>query len=228
MVDVANAVIVDVEGLSAVRQGEIEAARRMINRVENRFQMKPRKLIADTTYGAAKNHEWLVNTKGIEPHIPVFDKGVRGEDRLSRSEFTYDPEQDQYTCPAGKTLRQSWTASRAANAAPPKDGLYRYRARLVDCTGCPLKPRCCPNTPEKKLMRSVHEEARDVARAIAATPEYVISRCERKKVEMAFAHLKRILKLDRLRLRGPRGANDEFILAATAQNLRKMAKLMPA
>lgn len=93
---------------------------------------------------------------------------------------------------------------------------------------CPLKPQCCPETPSKKLMRSIHEEARDVARAIAATPEYRVSRCERKKVEMAFAHLKRILKLDRLRLRGPRGANDEFLLAATAQNLRKMAKLVPA
>ena len=48
-----------------------------------------------------------------------------------------------------------------------------------------------------------------------------------KKVEMLFAHLKRILRLDRLRLRGPTGARDEFLLAATAQNLRKLAKLIP-
>ena len=53
------------------------------------------------------------------------------------------------------------------------------------------------------------------------------SRRLRKKIEMLFAHLKRILKLDRLRLRGPTGARDEFILVATAQNLRKMAKLVP-
>ncbi len=66
-----------------------------------------------------------------------------------------------------------------------------------------------------------------MARDIAATDAYVTSRRERKKVEMLFAHLKRILKLDRLRLRGPCGARDEFPLAATAQNLRKMAKLMP-
>jgi len=227
-VDVANAVIVDVEGSGAIRQAEIEAAKRMIERVRDRFGMKPRKLIADTAYGAAKTLDWLVNTQRIEPHIPVFDKGERGQDRLSRSEFSYDAVNDRYTCPVGKPLQQYWTAARAAKALPPKDDLYRYFARKQDCVACPLKPRCCPETPSKKLLRSIHEEARDVARAIAATPEYKVSRCERKKVEMAFAHLKRILKLDRLRLRGPCGAHDEFLLAATAQNLRKMAKLVPA
>ena len=80
----------------------------------------------------------------------------------------------------------------------------------------------------RKVQRSVHEGARDMARDIAKTDAYLVSRCERKKVEMLFAHLKRILKLDRLRLRGPNGAKDEFHLAATAQNLRKLAKLIPA
>ena len=74
----------------------------------------------------------------------------------------------------------------------------------------------------------MHEDARDVARKIATTDAYLQSRKERKKVEMLFAHLKRILKLDKLRLRGFSGAQDEFLLAATAQNLRRMAKwLMP-
>jgi Transposase DDE domain len=67
-----------------------------------------------------------------------------------------------------------------------------------------------------------------MARDIAKTEAYSTSRCQRKKVEMLFAHLKRILKLDRPRLRGPNGARDEFHLAATAQNLRKLAKLFPA
>jgi hypothetical protein len=87
-----------------------------------------------------------------------------------------------------------------------------------------MKDRCCPNTPFRKIARSIHEAARDEARRIATTPEYIQSRRERKKVEMLFAHLKRILKLDRLRLRGLTGARDEFLLAATAQNLRRMAK----
>ena len=104
----------------------------------------------------------------------------------------------------------------------------RYRASKLDCEGCSPKPQCCPNAPARKVLRSVHEGARDMARDIAGTDGYAISRRERKKVEMLFAHLKRILKLDRLRLRGPCGARDEFHLAAAAQNLRKLARLIPA
>ena len=103
----------------------------------------------------------------------------------------------------------------------------RYRATKHDCGPCPLKERCCSNHPARKVLRSVHEGARDLARDIAQTDAYVVSRRERKKVEMLFAHLKRILRLDRLRLRGPCGARDEFHLAAAAQNLRKLAKLIP-
>jgi hypothetical protein len=77
------------------------------------------------------------------------------------------------------------------------------------------------------LPRSVYEGARDMARDIAKSEEGLVSRRQRKKVEMPFAHLKRILHLDRLQLRGPNGARDEFYLAATAQNLRKLAKLIP-
>lgn len=105
--------------------------------------------------------------------------------------------------------------------------MMRYRASKFDCDACLLKPQCSPNMPARKLLRSIHESARDMARDIAQTDAYVTSRRERKKVEMLFAHLKRILRLDRLRLRGPNGARDEFHLAAAAQNLRKLAKLLP-
>ena len=105
--------------------------------------------------------------------------------------------------------------------------MIRCRASTHDCAPCALKPVCCPGQPHRKVMRSIHEGARDLARDIAKTDAYVTSRRQRKKVEMLFARLKRILKLDRLRLRGPCGARDEFLLAATAQNLRKLAKLIP-
>src|SRR5262245_465951 len=111
---------------------------------------------------------------------------------------------------------------------PDRNGMLRYRASKLDCQSCSLKPQCCPNTPARKIPRSIHAGARDLARKIAKTDEYRTSRCQRKKVEMLFAHLKRILKLDRLRLRGPNGARDELHLAATAQTLRKLAILVPA
>src|SRR5262245_56443163 len=97
----------------------------------------------------------------------------------------------------------------------------------LDCDACALKPRCCPNALARKILRSIHESARDMARDIATTDAYITSRRQRKKVEMLFAQLKRFLKLDRLRLRGPNGARDEFHLAAAAQNLRKLATLFP-
>ena len=87
-----------------------------------------------------------------------------------------------------------------------------------------MKQRCCPNTPSRKIPRSIYEDARDVARTVCTTAAYEQSRKDRKKVEMLFAHLKRILKLDRLRLRGLKGARDEFLMAAAVQNLRRMAK----
>ena len=227
LIDTANAVIVDVEATRAIRQAEVGAARTMIDRVAARFGLKPRRLIGDTAYGAAPMLAWLVDDRGIAPHIPVFDKSARQDGIFSRSDFTYDDERDRYICPAGKELKRYRLAGRMAKAKPPKDDLYRYRASKTDCDHCPLKQQCCPREPMRKVLRSVHEEARDVARAIASTPAYEESRKQRKRIEMLFAHLKRILRLGRLRLRGPCGAQDEFLLAAIAQNLRKLAKLRP-
>jgi IS5 family transposase len=86
--------------------------------------------------------------------------------------------------------------------------------------------QCSPNTPMRQIPRDLHEDARDVARALAKTEAYQQSRRERKKVEMRFAHMKRIFKLDRLRLRGLSGAKDEVLLTATAQNLRRLVKFL--
>jgi hypothetical protein len=86
--------------------------------------------------------------------------------------------------------------------------------------------RCCPKEPARKIPRSIYEGARDAARALAGSKAFEQSRSDRKRVEMLFAHLKRILRLGRLRLRGPRGAQFEFTLAAIAQNLRRLARLV--
>lgn len=88
--------------------------------------------------------------------------------------------------------------------------------------------QCCPKADARKITREEHEDAREVARNIAKTKQYVISMRLRKEVEMLFAHLNRILGLEWLRLSGPSGANDDFLLAATAQLLRKLAKVFPA
>jgi transposase len=218
LIDLDHAIIVDVEATRAIRQAEVGAARTMIDRVEERFGLYPEKLAADRAYGSAEMLGWLVHERGIEPHIPVFDKSARTDGTFERDDFTYDRESDVYFCPAGKMLTCKGTLV--------NDGATLiYRASKYDCDACQLKPRCCPNAPARKIPRSIHEDARNMARDIAKTDAYLTSRRKRKKIEMLFAHLKRILQLGRLRLRGPNGARDEFHLAATAQNLRKLAKL---
>ena len=223
LIDVDHAVIVDVEPSTAVRQGELAATRTMIERTQDRLGLWPERLTADTAYGSAEMLNWLVHERGIEPHIPVFDKSRREDGTFSRSDFAYDHANDAYTCRAGKRLRQRQKTFQAPLA--DENGMLRYRASKFDCETCALKARCCPKAPARKLLRSIHEGARDMARDIARTDAYATSLRQRKKVEMLFAHLKRILRLDRLRLRGPNGARDEFLLAATAQNLRRLAKL---
>jgi hypothetical protein len=227
LIDLDHAVIVGVEATTSVRQAEVTAQRRMIERAQERFGLWPARLAADTGYGSAENLAWLVHEKGIEPHIPVFDKSARTDGTFERSAFTYDQENDSYICPGGKRLRPRNRNFASPRSNADQDGFIRYRARQQDCTNCELRQRCTPNMPARKIMRSIHEGARDLARNIATTDAYLVSRRERKKVEMLFAHLKRIMKLDRLRLRGPYGAKDEFLLAATAQNLRKLAKIIP-
>jgi IS5 family transposase len=227
LIDLKHAVIVDVEATTAVRQAEVTAAKTMIERTTQQLEITPERLAADTGYGSAEMLAWLVDEQGIEPHIPVFDKSERTDGTFSRDDFQYDQEVDAYVCPAGKLLRKYRRPFATPRIGVHKDNTIRYRASKSDCDACPMKPKCCPNAPARKVPRSIHEAARDKARAIAKTEAYAVSRRDRKKVEMLFAHLKRILRLDRLRLRGPNGARDEFLLAATAQNLRKLAKLIP-
>jgi len=227
LVDLDNAIIVDVAATAPIRQAETGAVQSMIERAYERFGLDPEALVADTAYGAAEMLGWLVYERGIEPHIPVFDKSARRDGCFERGHFIYDHGADAYICPAGKQLRPRQKSYRMPRRLIDEDGMVRYRAKTADCQACALKPKCCPKAPMRKVTRHVHEGARDMARDITATDAYVASSRARKKVEMLFAHLKRILRLERLRLRGPNGARDEFHLAATAQNLRKLAKLIP-
>ena len=217
LIDVRFGIIVDVEASRAVRQAEVGAARTMLERTEGRFGLKPERLAADSAYGSAPMLNWLVAEKQIAPHIPVIDKSRRQDGTFSRDDFRFDATADVYECPGGKQLRTSGTVH---------DGkTLLYRASKLDCDPCPLKSQCCPKEPQRKIPRDIHEEARDVARSLLGTEAFEQSRHDRKRIEMRFAHLKRILRLGRLRLRGPRGAQDEFVLGAIAQNLRRLAKL---
>ena len=167
LIDLKSAVILDVEATTAVRQAEVTAQQRMIDRTQERFGLWPERLAADAAYGSAENLAWLVHERGIEPHIPVFDKSQRTDGTFSRDDFTYDYVSDTYHCPAGKTLRRYRRQFTVPRTGVIKDNTVRYRASMRDCEACPLKPRCCPNAPARKVPRSIHEGARNLARGIA-------------------------------------------------------------
>ena len=227
LIDTDHGVIVDVEATRSIRQAEVGSTKTMLDRVKNRFGLHPERLIADTAYGSGPMLGWLVDRE-IAPHIPVIDKAGRTDGTWSRADFEWDGENNQYICPEGEALKQFRRNYSDPNRGPTGKGVARYRALKNTCQTCPSKAKCCPNTDFRSITREEHEGARDIARSIAKAPQYKVSEKLRKKVEMLFAHLKRILGLGRLRLRGPCGANDEFLLAATAQNLRKLAKIFPA
>jgi hypothetical protein len=162
----------------------------------------------------------------LEKHVPL-DHLLRSIDRFVELSDVRAHLRPCYICPAGKELRQRQKIYRVPRPLVDEDGMMRYRASKLGLRALFIQAAVLSEHGRPQIPRSIHEGARDMARDIAKTDAYLTSRRERKKVEMLFAHLKRILKLDRLRLRGPNGARDEFHLAATAQNLRKMAKLIP-
>jgi len=215
LIDIEHAVIIDVEATPARTFDEVAAVRVMLDRTQQRFNLKPKRLAADTAYGTGKFLGWLVKEKKIIPHIPVWEKSDRQAGIFSRSDFHWDSKRGVYICPNGKVLRTSGTVH---------DGrTLRYRASKYDCDACPIRANCCTTDEARKIPRDLDEDARDVARRKMKTKAFARSRDERKRVEMRFAHLKTHHGFERMRLRGLSGARDEFHLAAIVQNLKTMA-----
>jgi transposase len=215
LVDLLDGVIVDVAATPTRISMEVDVVETMLDRVAARFDLKPERITADVAYGTGDLLGELV-ARNIAPHIPVWDKGKRDNGTLSREDFRFEPDRDLYLCPRGNVLKTTGKVH---------DGrTLLYRASKHDCDPCPLKLRCCPKEPARKIPRDVNEAARDLARGLMQTEGYRVSARQRKMIETGFADMKRNLGLTRLRLRGLAGANDEFLLAATVQNLRRLAK----
>lgn len=218
LVDLKRAIVVDVAASPARWTEEVATTAVMIERTRRRFGLKPSRLAADAAYGSGRLIGWLMH-RGIEPHVPVLHREAQTKGMLTRVEFAFDRERDIYVCPTGHDLRTT--------GAVISGGLKQYRAKPTACGPCALKPQCTAGLA-RMVTRNVHEDEREHVRQLAGTPEFKRSARERRKVEMLFAHLKRNPGFRRLRLRGPTGASDEFLLAATAQNLRRLARNLAA
>jgi Transposase DDE domain len=225
LIDTDHGVIVDVEATRAIRQAEVGAARTMLERTETRFGIKPAFLAADSAYGSAESLAWLVKRKEIAPHIPVFDKSNRTDGTSPAPISSSTPNATLTPAPRATSLFNSDAHApfpEAASQPRAEDSIAPINWIAMSASS---KPSAARTLLPRKIPRDLDEDARDVARALSTTPQYVEACRRRKKIEMLFAHLKRILRLTRLYLRGPNGARDEFLLAATAQNLRRLARL---
>src|SRR5664279_5960059 len=173
LIDLRAGVIVDVEATPALRTQEVEPTKTMIERVAERFGLRPQRLVGDTAYGVAPMRDWMVREKHIAPHVPVWDKTNRKDDTLSAAEFEWHQDPDEYRCPQGHALRSEWRPFKNPRDHITKADTIVYRSSAKDCASCPAKQSCCPNTPIRKIARSIYESSREVARSLASTPEFI-------------------------------------------------------
>jgi hypothetical protein len=216
LIDNASGVILGVEATRARTRQETLAARRLLQQVQERFGIHPESLGADTGYGSGEFLAWLLERQ-IQPHIPVIDRRHQTHRHYTRDAFPYDPSENVYRCPQGQALRYHG-----------KNRTFQghiYRTTELQCRGCPVKKRCT-RAPGRRLFVHWHEAARQKARDLVQTPEYARSRRERNKVEALFSELKLRLGLRRVRLRRLWNVAEQFYLAATAQNLKRLVKFL--
>jgi transposase len=216
LVDNASCVIVGVQATPARLSQESVAARDMIERYRERYGSLPQTLAADTTYGNGEMLQWL-EERGITAYIRVKENPNGPTDLYGIDQFTYVPDQNSYICPQGKFLKYVGISAR--------NRTHLYYSTVKHCGECGQKSRC---TRGKFRALAIHtcEPARQRARARAQTPGFAISQRARRKVEALFAELKNYIGLRRLRLRRMRFVREQFYLAATAQNLKRLVRFL--
>jgi transposase len=216
LVDNASCVIVGVQATPARLSQESVAARDMIERYRERYGYLPQTLAADTTYGNGELLQWL-HDRDIAAYIRVKENPNGRTDLYGIDQFTYRPEENSYICPEGKVLK--YVGINARNRT------HVYYSTVKRCRECSRKSRC---TRGKYRTLAIHtcEPARQRAHALAQTPAFAISQRARRKVEALFAELKNYIGLRRLRLRRMRFVREQFYLAATVQNLKRLVRFL--
>lgn len=218
LIDSDHGIIMDVEATPARLSQEIVATKAMLERSAKRHDFQPDRISADGSYGTGPFLAWLLK-RNVTPHIPVLNRQHQTNGKYDISHFQYDATRDSFTCLEGHTLGLRSTDERTR--------IKRYKSDASTCRACPIR-KSCTDAPSRSVTRHMDEDARQAVQDLKYTWQYDESRRRRKKVEMLFAHLKRHLGLRRLRLRGLKGASEEFLLAATAQNLKRLAKMVPS
>jgi len=215
LMDTHSRVILAVEATPARFRQETLAARRMLERVK-KLGLRPECLGADKAYGSGEFLAWLL-ARNIQPHIPVIDRRHQTGGHFTRDQFRYIPAENVYYCPEGKPLRYRGQHRSSQG--------YSYCSTAAQCQGCPQKKLCTP-AAYRKLFVHWQEPARQIVRSLAGTPAYVLSQRLRRKIEALFSELKQRLGLRRVRLRRLWNVAEQFFLAATVQNLKRLVRFL--
>ncbi|MDQ2840923.1 MAG: IS1182 family transposase, partial [Acidobacteriota bacterium] len=216
LVDNRSCIITGVMATPARLSQEIVAARQMLEKAKERFGLQPVSLAADKSYGTGEFLSWLWERQ-IAPHIPVLDRKQQTNGFYTQREFTPVPEKNACRCPGGELLPYSGL-SRGAQG-------YVFRAKSSQCAKCLHKPACTPTT-HRTLTVNWYEDVREHVRKLSLTPEFVLSRRARNKIEALFSELRNQIRLRKLRLRGLPHVREQFFLAATVQNIKRLIKFL--
>jgi transposase len=215
LIDTRSRVILGVEATPALFHQETAAARKMVEQVQ-KLGLQPETLGADKAYGSGEFLAWLLD-RGVQPHIPVIDRRHQTKGLFTRDQFRYEPAENAYYCPEGKALRYRGRRRESQG--------FVYRSTEAQCEGCPQKRRCTAGS-YRRLFVHEQESVRQQVRALAGTPAYERSRRARYKIEALFAELKQRMRLGRVRLRRLWNVGEQFLLAATAQNLKRLVRFL--
>jgi hypothetical protein len=217
LVDNHSCVIVGVQATAARMSQETVAAQAMIARFAQWQGRGPQSVAADATYGNGEFLQWLLE-RDITPYMRTRDSVLRKKSPFYGPErFTYLPESNSYRCPAGQQLNYGGRNVR--------NRTYAYIGTRKRCGACAQKAQCTSGE-FRYLAIHMQEPARQRARDLAATPAFAHAQRQRKKVEALFAELKNQIGLRRLRLRRMKFVREQFFLAATAQNIKRLVRFL--
>ena len=217
LMDNASCIIVGVEATDARPSGEIASARKMVAGCVEKFGIAPKTLAADTGYGKADFLSWLEG-QGITSYIPLRQHYPSGKSLYGVDHFTYHPESNSFECPERKELKY-------IGIKPAVNKSYVYRATEAKCRDCPQKGKCTSGR-YKQIVIHVEEEVTQRARLRAQEPAFFHHQRSRRKVEALFGELKNRIGLRRVRLRRLTHVREQFLMAATAQNLKRLVRYL--
>ncbi len=217
LIDNRSCIITGVIATPARLSQEIVAARQMLDRAKKRFGLEPASVTADKSYGTGEFLSWLWNRQ-MTPYIPVLDRKQQTKGFYTQHDFTRVADENAYRCPAGHLLRYIGL-SRGSQG-------FTYSAKPSQCGNCCHKPACTPSATRRTLRVNWYEDVRERVRKLSQTPEYATARRARNKIEALFSELRNQIRLRKLRLRGLLNAKEQFILAATAQNVKRLVKFL--